>query len=111
LAQHCQHEADAGAVNGGGTGGPAKADLNAFGLDPSFFDAEDAIGRAGLAKPRPAVGEKESRFFDQITCESGQRFCLDCTVIVPDGTAPVMSEDLLETSALTARISAGRNTT
>ena len=85
--------------------------LNAFGLDPSFFDAEDAIGRAGLAKLRPAVREKESRFFDQITCESGQRFCLDCTVIVPDGTPPVMSEDLPETSGLTARVSAGRNTT
>jgi hypothetical protein len=43
--------------------------LNAFGLDLSFFDAEDAIERAGLAKLRPAVREKDCRFCEQI-CRS-----------------------------------------
>jgi len=51
--------------------------LNAFGLDFSFFDAEDAIGRVGLAKLRPTAREKECRFCEQLPCESGQWFCLD----------------------------------
>src|SRR5215831_1153793 len=58
----------------GGQAASESRHLDAFGLDPSFFDAEDAIGRAGLAKLRPAVREKERRFYEQLTCESGQSY-------------------------------------